>query len=518
MSKESGKLKQAHQALQRGAIAQCEAICHKLLARRPNDLAALRLLVGAAEQSRDAGKMLGALNHALQVAPTDKALLYSGARFNADVGKVQQCVALYRHLISCHPDEWRAMLELGQLYRRFNQVDAARVQLEQAAQRSANADVLLELAHCLRELGDLDGARSRYDEVLRLKPVQAEAFYHRTRMGGCSIGDPTSQAAVEAVDSSQLSPDQRANLCFGLGNVLDREKAFDQAFDWYRRGNEALREGSAFSPEALASFVDDSIATFDKTYFERAAALGNPSEAPVLIIGLPRSGSTLLEQMLCAHPQVHGAGEVHYLYDHAYGIASQLGGAPPYPRCCAKLESAHIAPIGNRYLAGFAQLAPQATRYVDKMLGNFLHLGFIATLFPRARFLHTIRDLRDVGLSCYFQNFNGGDLHYTRDLDWFAAYARQYRRLMAHWHAVRGDQLLDVDYDRLTADPEAVMRGLLDALGLAWDERCLDPAAAERAVRTSSDTQVRGGIHRSSVARWRNYAAHLDSLQALARD
>ena len=235
------------------------------------------------------------------------------------------------------------------------------------------------------------------------------------------------------------------------------------------------------------------------------------SGQPVFIIGLPRSGTSLVEQILASHPEVHGAGELTDIGRLAQSLRVRVRSDKRFPDSALDIEQAQVAPLAQIYLDRLHGLAPDAVRITDKMPSNFLYLGFIALLYPGARVIHCRRDPRDVGLSCYFQNFSHRPA-FAYDLGDIGFYNREYERLMAHWRTVAPVSIHDIDYETLIAEQERESRRLVEFCGLAWDDACLAFHKSGRAVRTASSWQVRQPIYRNSARRWRNYEPHLAPL------
>jgi Sulfotransferase family len=304
-----------------------------------------------------------------------------------------------------------------------------------------------------------------------------------------------------------------------LGHLLDRAGSTDEAFEQFKQGNALRRSllqqsGAAFDAAAHSRRIDRTIFFFSPDFLQRNQEFGLPTDVPVFIVGMPRSGSTLVEQILSQHSQVHGAGELKDVHRLVANLPARLGSTAEYPECLAELDATTARELAEAHLQRLTRRSGAAARVTDKMLDNFLHLGLLATLFPRARVIHCRRDPRDVCLSCYFNYFNG--LPFTWDLDDLGRYYRDYERLMAHWGAVLALPILDVAYEDLVADLESQCRRLVDFCGLAWEEQCLRYNENRRVVQTMSKLQVRQPIYTSSVGRWRHYAAQLEPLlQAL---
>jgi len=296
-------------------------------------------------------------------------------------------------------------------------------------------------------------------------------------------------------------------LCYALGKYNDDTRQYDAAFASYERANRLKRQlAGAFDRDEFSRSVDAIIAAHPAEAM-RGQAGGSGSRRPLFIVGMPRSGTSLTEQILASHPEVFGAGELRF-----WGLQVQkhLSSMPSWMHDVPLLQD-----IATQYEAELQRHSAAASRVVDKMPGNFLNLGLIHAAFPQARILHTRRNPIDTCLSIYFQGFNNQHT-YANDLDDLAFYYREYHRLMAHWRAVLPPEvLLDVPYEELVEDQEGWSRRIIDFIGLEWDERCLDFHETERKVGTASNWQVRQKIYKTSKERWRNYEKFVGPLLPL---
>jgi hypothetical protein len=374
--------------------------------------------------------------------------------------------------------------------------------------------LLLGLATLQEDRGERDAAADAYRRVLAADPVNADAL---AGLLGVAEGDALAGVIDTARTTMTDAADRDAALIgYALGKALDRVGDHPAAFDAWSKANAARRRmAGAFDRAAFDGRVDRLIALFDKDFFEQRRGWGDPSERPVFIVGLPRSGTTLTEQVLSAHPEVHGAGELDLLTDMATGTPDRLGSAEPaWPETAPLLSQTHIVGIAHDHLARLAALAPaDAMRVIDKQPLNFWHLGLVALALPGARVIHCTRDIRDNGLSIFVENF-AADQRWATDLEDIAHYWRGYRRLMAHWRGVLGDRMIEVPYEDAIDDIESQARRWLGFLDLPWDDAVLAFHRSDRAVQTPSRWQVRQPIYRSSAGRWRRYAAELAPLIA----
>lgn len=320
----------------------------------------------------------------------------------------------------------------------------------------------------------------------------------------------------ERAARSDLRLEDFQRLHFALAQLADKEGDPDTAFEHYRRSNEARQElerrrGFVFDLAEHRRHVDELIAAFTPAWFERIRDFGSASRLPVFIVGMPRSGTTLTEQVLAAHSQVHGAGELHDVANLDLVLQRRLNPAGSDPHWRQRLDAGLARALAEGHLQRLRWLGGGATRVVDKMPFNYLRVGLIATLFPRAAVIHCRRDPVDTCLSCYQSDFAAPN-PWALDLRHLGQYYREYERLMEHWAAVLPVPVFDLRYEELTADAEGISRRLLDFCGLEWEERCLRFHENRGEVRTVSNLQVRRPLYGHAVGRWRRYAAHLGPL------
>jgi hypothetical protein len=336
-----------------------------------------------------------------------------------------------------------------------------------------------------------------------------------TTLGG-KTADEDIARAEELLSRPWMTDNRRASLHFGLAQTYDGRADWTQAAQHMVQANRLKSDhlnarDMGYDPAAYSSHVDRIIEAFGPAFFDRVRDLGATSERPVFIVGLPRSGTTLTEQILASHRQVFGAGERPFASQAILRLPHVLGRQDDPLACIPHADGPALAALANWHLDQLRQLdGGRADRIVDKMPDNYHLLGFLAAVFPRARFIHCRRDVRDVALSCWITHFS--QIRWAFDLEHIAHRVLQYQRIMSHWRQVLPVPLLEVNYEELTADQEGVSRRLVDWLGLEWDDACLNFHRTERLVRTASVAQVRQPIYRRSVARWKHYEAMLKPL------
>jgi tetratricopeptide (TPR) repeat protein len=376
-----------------------------------------------------------------------------------------------------------------------------------------SAETWNELGTALRSLGRFGDAAASFRRALALKPGFADAYRNLALCGELGAKDAdTARVAALAADKN-LAVEERSAAGFALGKLLDDAGRYDEAFAAFGEANALYRQsrtaaGERFSIAALRREIDETIAAFTADFFTKTAGQGVADELPVFVLGMPRSGTSLVEQIGASHSRVHGAGE---LLDIAR-IAGELG--PPAAGTAQRWHEADIAAAARDYLDRLRALGGGAVRVIDKMPDNVLHMGLIATLLPRARIVLCRRDARDTCLSCFFQQFTPGTQLFSYDLADCGRRHLEIDRLIEHWRHVLPIPVLEVEYERLVGDLEGESRRLIDFLGLDWEERCLDFHRTDRTVTTASSWQVRQPLYDRSVGRWRHYERHLAPLVA----
>lgn len=433
--------------------------------------------------------------------------------------------AAFREALRLGPADAEAHAGLGNLLRDNDDIPAARAAFAEAVRlRPSGFEARNNLAACLIEEGRPAEAVAQLREALRLRPGYAPALSNLgtlARDGHYQFRDEDEAQVRARLSDPGLSAEDRCALGFTLAHVLDKQKSYDEAFACYRRANDTKAEifrarGQAFDREEHLRLVEQTLAVGTADFFRRAAALGNDSELPVFIVGMPRSGTTLVEQILSSHPLVYGAGELPDVPALGQRLAQTVASPGGYPACLPYVDAAAARAAAAGHLGRLTRLGGAAARVTDKLPANVFHLPLIRLLFPRAYIIHCLRDPLDVCLSCYFQDFH--TLSFATRLEDIGFYYRTYERVAGHWRATVPRPVLEVAYEELVADPGAQSRRLVAFCGLEWDDRCLRPHENRRVIRTSSVAQVRQPIYRGAVGRWQRYARHLGPLfEALGR-
>ncbi|WP_183030110.1 tetratricopeptide repeat-containing sulfotransferase family protein [Altericroceibacterium spongiae] len=473
----------------------------------------------ACEKAGDVSGAFEAYRRSAKASPRVAAPYVGLARILSDNHQRGEAIACLHRAVACEPESAKIRILLGRMLTQDGRLDEAREQFAHALRLDEQAEgAAVGLAGIFEYLGDRMAAAGIYRHLLDAVPCHAEAL---AGLLGVAEGDALEAALTTAHECLRMASDADAALIgYALGKALAGLHRHDEAFAAWAAANAARRrEAGAFDRAGFDARIDRLIGIFSKDFFAARRGWGDSSARPVFIVGLPRSGTTLTEQVLAGHAQIHGAGELDLLTDMATGTPDRLGRPDPaWPETAPELELHHIAAIAHDHLERLDALAPaEALRVIDKQPLNFWHLGLVMLAFPNARIIHCRRDIRDNGLSIFAEDFTP-EQRWATDLGDIVHYWRGYRRLMDHWAAAGDLRLIDMRYEDLVRDLEGQSRHLLDFLGLDWDRSVLHFHEKDRAVQTPSRWQVRKPLYNSSSGRWRAYEGQLGPLIAAADD
>ncbi len=477
------------------------------------------------------GDALVWLKRAVELAPGDATIWEHLAELHGEREDHAEAVLCWERVLAINPDAAGAHLSVGWALQEAGRLAEAGRHYEDAARLQPDSAVArLNIGGLREEQGDLAGAEAAFREALRLQPAYALPRARLATLLRGKLPDADRAALETRLTDPHLAPGFRARLLFGLAHVRDARGDFAGAADCLRQANarvlELTRGRRDYSTEEHERFVDGLLRTFDRDFFARIAphsTLPHPrgegreggldTKRAVFIFGLPRSGTTLVEQVLASHPRIHGAGELRLARQSLEAIPETLGWPGSPLDGAAHLDAEALGRLGRRHLDALRELdGGRAECVVDKMPDNYLYLGLLAAMLPNAVFIHCRRDLRDVAVSCWMTDFRS--IRWANHPDHIAHRFRQYRRVMEHWRTVLPVTIHEVDYEETVADLEGVARRLLAACGQEWDPACLEFHRTNRPVRTASVAQVRQPVYKQSVARWKNYERELASLFA----
>lgn len=475
------------------------------------------------QETSDVPQAIGWFERALEIEPQRVQTLCGMAAATGALGDAEGAVAKFREIVTEHPDHGEARLGLGLALWADGDADAAIHETRQAVTLlPESARARAELATILASAGDVDAANEANRKALEINPRCLLALANLAQNLRGKLPATDAEQMERLLKAPWVTEGPRATLHFGLAHYYDGSLEYEQAAQHLAQANSLhttfkSQRGWHYDPDEHAQRFDRIIDTFSAGFFARTAGMGNSSRVPIFIVGMPRSGTTLTEQILASHPRVFGAGERSFASHGFRSLAGLIRQSGDPLDVVDQLHSDLVQQVSKWHLEQLCQCAVKAgcaeTDYdhvADKMPDNYILLGWIVTAFPQAKIIHCRRDVRDIAVSCWVTQFK--ELRWAFDLEHIAERILQYQRLMDHWRRTLPVPVLEIDYEETVANQEAQTARLLEFVELPWDARCLSFHQTERLVRTASVTQVRQPIYDRSVERWRRYKAQIEPL------
>ena len=472
----------------RGHLDEALTWLKKAVALKPDDLAIWQWLAALYDERDEPNESIPCWRRVLELEPQRVSAQLALGRALQDEGRLDEARACYQTALDLEPDLPAAHLDMGGLHELLGAMDQA-----EASYRTA-----------IRNQPGLPIPHARLATLLRGKLSASDLIALEDRLAEPSLGEAP-----------------RTRLLFATAHVLDARGDYARAADCLAQANAIAqrlsKERLDYQPLQHEQFIDGLLRAFNPGLFSRLAGVGLETARPVFVFGLPRSGTTLIEQVLASHSRVHGAGELRLARRSFDAVPGALGRTDSPVDCVGALDAVSVHSIASLHLDRLAEIdSGRSLRIIDKMPDNYLYLGLLAILFPKATYIHCRRDLRDVAVSCWMTDFS--TIRWANDVGHIASRFRQYRRVMDHWSTVLPLPIHQVDYEETVHNLEGVARRLVSACGLEWEPACLEFHRTERPVKTASVTQVRQPVYQRSVARWKNYEPALTELFAALAD
>lgn len=460
-----------------------------------------------------------ACREAVRLRPGYAGALFKLGCIRSEQGRLAPAAQAFRECLLHDAEHVAAHIELTTVLIESGQVQEGRAMAERSvAMAPDDPGAYLNLGTALAAQGDKAGARERFEQALAIEPCLPAAWLELSRMKRFTEADEDVIEAVEQLPEQGMLDDRaQASWNFALGNMHQDRGRYDKAFSHYEAANARMRKFLEFNPAQFDAHLDAIARLLVPEFFAERAGFGLETEVPVFIFGMPRSGTTLVEQVLASHPFVHGGGEMRLMPRLASELSNGLGLDRSYVEKMPNMSQDNYELHARLVLAGMQEAGPGAVRVTDKLPGNYMHLGLLALMFPRARFVHCRRHPLDVCVSNFIQVFAEGH-HYAYSLGHLGHVYSIYHRLMEHWQRTLNISIHEVAYEDMVTDQAGTSRRLVEFCGLEWDERCLKFNEYQRDVSTASQWQVRQPIYNSAVSRWRQYDAHLGELRAALGD
>ena len=502
--------------LYEGKLLKAEQLCRAYMQKNPHNIEGMRLLA-------EIGKRFGVLEDAdflletaLELDPDNIQLRLDFIDVLRKRQKFEAALAQAKALHEREPDNPLFQSHLAIESMQTGDFDQALVLFETILQAlPEDPATLTSRGHALKTLGRQDEAIASYQSAARVRPNQGDAWYALANLKTYSFSDDELARLRSQENAPDLGFQDRIYLCFALGKALEDRKDYAAAFEYYERGNDLKRAQTRYKSDQMEEELEAQASICTPELFDKQAGKGCPAPDPVFIVGLPRAGSTLIEQILASHSQVDGTLELPNILalSHRLRGRNRVSDRTFYPRVLHDLDAGKLRALGEDYLDNTRIHRQSAPFFTDKMPNNFRHIGLIKLILPNAKII----DARRGAMACCFSGFKqlfAEGQEFTYGLEEIGRYYRAYVRLMDHWDAVLPGQILRVHHEDVVEDVETQVRRILDFCGLPFEQACLDFHHTKRAVRTASSEQVRQPIYKQGVAQWRHFEPWLEPLKS----
>jgi len=506
------EIHQAQQQHKSDKPGEAEKIYRSILKRDPNHVEAARLLAGLAIENKQYGEAEVFLRHAASNAPDYGRIWIDLTNTLREQEKLDEAMECALKVLEMAPDKPEPHMLIASVAASMDRHEDAIRHYENALKISPDRPgAMSSMAHHLKTLGRQQDSVVMYRKAIEVKPDHAEAYWSLANLKTFRFAGHEVQAMKTLLKDDKLPDESRVQLDNALGLHYEAHKDFDRAFLHLEKCNFLRRQSEVYDPLETESGVDKIIEIIDKDFIDKHDDLGNSDDSPILIIGLPRSGSTLIEQILASHSQVDGTHELGDLPQVVKRIRRFSKKRASFPVNLLDVSPEHWKKVGQDYIDSTRRFRAGAPYFIDKNPNNFIFVGLLRIALPGAKIINATRHPLDSCFGTYKQLFASGQ-PFSYNLTELGEYYVQYQRLMEHWHEVAPGFTLDVRYENVVGDLEGQVRRILDFCNLPYEENCLRFHETERAVKTASSEQVRQPIYSSSVDLWRNYENHLDEL------
>ena len=515
------KVQQARTLAQKGEMSACETLCTEILAQDADNVGAKELMIERALETGRARWAEELARSLIRKMPERHRWWLRLATALSRQDKLVEAQEAVEHVLHIEQNKSEARMVLGDIYSRDNRFADALKQYDLVLQKTPdNVPALSQKATALKTLGRQQDAIEIYQRCMKLNSQYGEAAWSLSNLKTYRFSDEEVAHMQAALAAEGISDKSAVHFNYALGKAYEHRKDWHKAFLAYQAGNLVQKKLVNWSADDFSALVDNIIAIFTPDFVAANRNCGIDDQAPIFILGLPRSGSTLQEQILASHSEVEGTRELPYIP----WMASRLHRAPnvlasaPYPKGVTELRADQWRGLGEEFMQQAKRhRLTDAPLFIDKLPNNFIYIGLILLAMPEAKIINTVRNPIDNCFGCFKQLWAEGQ-QFTYDLNDLGRYYRDYHRLMAHWQQVFPDKIYSVNYEEVVDNLEQNVISLLAYCQLPMEEQCLRFHETERAVNTASSEQVRQPIYKSAVAYWKNFEAHLGPLKEALGD
>ncbi len=496
-------------SLQVGKYEDAVELIFKSIQIKPGNVNALNNLGDALKMSGQPEKAVDYLVKAIDINPNYAEIHNNLGAALQDTGRLDEAIVSYRKAIELNPNYAEAHNNLANTLRASGHLEQAVDSYRNSIDINPNyAEAHNNLGTTLQDLGHLNEAADYFRSAIDIKPGFAAAHRHLTAVKKHSKYDDDIRNMEKIFLQPDTTDEQKMNLAFGLGKAFEDLHQYEKAFEYFVEGNSIKRKTFNFEIEQTEKHVRSLKTAFDDALFARNRAAGCANKTPIFILGMPRSGTTLVEQILASHPNVHAGGELNVLSDAVTSSFDKV----KYPDRLDHVSSEIFSHLGDKYILSIREKFTDSAFVTDKMPYNFMHIGIIKLILPNARIIHCRRSPQDTCLSIFKSLFTSEGNEFSHDQIELGQYYNLYLELMDHWHTVMPGHIYDIQYEDIVGDQEEQSRALLAHCGLEWDEACLKFYKTVRPVTTASSVQVRQPIYRDSIQSWKRYEKQLSPL------
>ena len=499
--------------ISKGQSVEAESIYRGILAKDPKNVDALRLLALLASRNGAIDQAIDMLLKCTELAP-DYAMAWDNLgkmyRQKEDYIKSIKCLQKATELRPEWPQGWAG---LGTVYTRASlHEEGIQAYLKSISLKDNQPRVHLSLGHVYKTIGLQEESIKSYKKTIELDPQNGEAYWSLANLKTYRFTNEEVSEMLEQLKNKDLPDREKVHFQFSLGKSYEDEKKFKRSFDFYLRGNNLNRGRNTYDPKAIEAMVEREIRFFNNEFFKKRETWGARNNDPIFIVGLPRSGSTLIEQILASHSDVEGTMELPNMLNIARKLGNTSREGSNYPEILDSISKSESVELGEQYIKETQRLRSKSPYFIDKMPNNFSHVGLINLILPNSKIIDARRNPMDTCFSCFKQLFARGQA-FTYDLQEIGRYYLSYIRLMDHWQKVLPDKVYLVEYEKMISNQEEETKKLLKFCDLSFQENCLKFYENKRAVKTASSEQVRQPIYKRGINYWKNFEESLVDLK-----
>jgi len=509
-------LQKAMSQVQKGNLGEAEKIYRSILSDDPNNVDALRLLALLASRTGAIDQAINMLENCIKIAP-DYALAWENLaklyRQKDDPDSLQKAANCFGKATELRPDWAEGWAGLGTMQTRSSQHEEGIISYKKSIELKTNQPrVHLSLGHVYKTTGNQEECINSYKDAINYDENFGEAYWSLANLKTYKFNTREIDQMEKRVDLPEVPEREKVHFLFSLGKAFEDAGNYDKSFNYYKKGNDLNRGRTTYDPKAIEALSDRLKLFFTKDKFEEYKSSGCNSGAPIFIVGLPRSGSTLVEQILASHSKVEGTMELPNIMNIARKLGNSSKDRTAYPEIIETLQDSDLTLLGQAFVDETEFLRTGKPHFIDKMPNNFSHIGLLKLILPNAKVIDARRNPMDTCFSCYKQLFARGQA-FTYDLSEIARYYVNYVNLMDHWNKVLPGYVFKIQHEALLQDQEGITRDLLEFCELDFESSTLEFYKTERAVKTASSEQVRQPINTKGLNQWKNFESHLNDLK-----